>query len=190
MRTSDARGYEARETTRDGADLLIRAIRPDDKDLLQESFSRLSPESVYFRFFELKARLSERDLSYFTEVDFSRHVGLVATCQEGGSEHIVGVARYVVAPDARPIEAEAAFAVIDEYQNRGIGTLLLYHLANVGRGLGVEVFTGEVLGENLKMMEVFLHSGFDVHRCVDSGVIHVSFSIAHGAGGPPRIHRG
>ncbi len=185
---STARDYFATETTLDGEPFSIRAIRSEDKEGMRAAFHSLSKESIYFRFFELKQELTDRDLAYLTEIDFVNHVALVASLGSSGDGEGVGVARYIVEPGTEPLRAEAAFAVVDEHQGRGIGTQLLYHLARVGREAGVKVFEGEVLGENLKMMEVFLHSGFEIHRNVESGVIHVSFSIETGAGGPPRVH--
>lgn len=186
-RTDHARDYSARAETRDGEPFTIRAIRPEDKHHLREAFHSLSKETIYFRFFELKAELSDRELAYLTEVDFLDHVALVAVLGPRDNEEGLGVARYVVERGSEPLRAEAAFAVVDKHQNRGIGTQLLYHLAGVARNAGVEEFTGEVLGENFKMMEVFFHSGFDIHRNVESGVIRVSFSIETDGGGPPRL---
>ncbi len=182
-----ASAYEAVDATRDGERFLVRAIRPDDKERLLDAFRRLSPRSVYLRFFEFKPELSAEDLVYLTELDFAQHVGLVATLEEEGRETIAGVARYVLETDAEPQAAEAAFAVVDQHQGGGIGTLLLPHLARVGRACGVSTFDAEVLAENLKMMKVFLHSGFEVHRTLASGMIHVSFSIAEGTSKPPDV---
>ncbi len=182
-----ARNYSASAVTRDGEPFTIRAIRPEDKRHFLDAFHSLSKETVYFRFFELKEELTEKELAYLTDVDFVDHVALVAILGSSGNEQGAGVARYVIDRDTDPLRAEAAFAVVDEHQQRGIGTQLLYHLADVARSAGVEEFTGEVLGENLKMMEVFFHSGFDIHRNVESGVIHVSFPIGSEGGGPPRL---
>jgi len=182
-----ARDYSASAVTREGEPLTIRAIRREDKQHLRDGFLSLSKETVYFRFFELKEELSDRDLAYLTEVDFVDHVALVGLLGTGDNEEGVGVARYIVERGTDPLRAEAAFAVVDQHQNKGIGTQLLYHLADVARTAGVRVFTGEVLGDNFKMMEVFFHSGFDIHRSVESGVIHVSFSIESDGGGPPRL---
>lgn len=182
-----ARDYSASALTRGGEPFTIRAIRPEDKEHLLKAFHSLSKETIYLRFFELKAKLTDRELAYLTEVDFVDHVALVAVLGPEDDQEGAGVGRYIVDRDSDPLRAEAAFAVVDQHQNRGIGTQLLYHLAEVARGAGVKEFTGEVLGENLKMMEVFFHSGFDIHRNVESGVIHVSFSIETDGGGPPRL---
>lgn len=185
--SNDPRKYRESARTRDGVTFTIRAIRPNDKGQMRAAFREVSKETIYRRFFELKRELTDRDLAYFTEVDFVRHVALVATFDDGGGERGAGVGRYVVEEGTDPLQAEAALLVVDHYQNRGIGTQLLYHLAEIARSAGVRVFTGQVLGENHKMMEVFLHSGYEIHRQVESGVVKVSFSIEVGADGPPRV---
>ena len=85
------RGYSANAILRDGTPACIRAIRPDDKERLAGHFDRLSSDSRYHRFFGFRKAFTPRELSYFTEPDFLRHVVLVATIEEGtGSESIVG----------------------------------------------------------------------------------------------------
>ena len=170
---SDASRYEAEEILRDGGSIHIRAIRPDDKPRLIDHFRRLSQRSVYFRFFGVKKRLTDEELSRFTEPDFVRHVGLVATLREGEGERIIGVGRYMTHDTDH--RAEVAFAVADEHQRRGIGTLLLEHLAPLARANGVTEFEADVLGENNNMLEMFAKSGFVSRRSIDGGVVHVTF---------------
>lgn len=162
---------------RDGGSIHLRAIRPDDKARLVDHFKRLSARSVYFRFFGSKLRLTDDELRRFTELDFVRHVALVATLRERGEEQIIGVARYIMAPTAsgEPKRAEVAFAVPDAHQGRGIATLLLEELARIARGNGVDEFEANVLGENNRMLEVFGTSGFRVRRAIDGGVFYVTF---------------
>ena len=166
---SDASRYEVEEILRDGGSIHIRAIQPDDKPRLIDHFRRLSQRSVYFRFFGVKKRLTDEELSRFTEPDFVRHVGLVATLREGEGERIIGVGRYMTRDTGH--RAEVAFAVADEHQGRGIGTLLLEHLAPLARANGITEFEAEVLGENNKMLEVFAKSGFVARRSVEGGVV-------------------
>lgn len=170
----DLSKYEADEILRDGSSVRVRAIRPDDKSRLNEHFLRLSPRSIYFRFFGVKRRLTEDDLRRFTEVDFQRDVGLVATRRAEETEEIIGVGRFF---GTTPKRAEVAFAVRDDLQGRGVGTLLLEHLSRIAQGLGVEEFEADVLGENNRMLAVFRHSGFHVKRSIDAGIVHVSFPI-------------
>lgn len=172
----DPRHYAVDEILRDGGSIRVRAIRPDDKERLLENFGRLSARSVYFRFFSAKRRLTEKELAYFTELDFKSHVALVATLWENGEEKIIGVGRYFVVDSPEgPRRAEVAFAVVDEHQGRGIGTLLLQHLAPIARANGVTEFEADTLGENNQMIEVFANSGFRVTRSLEEGIVHISF---------------
>jgi acetyl coenzyme A synthetase (ADP forming)-like protein len=174
--TAPARAYAADVVLHDGGSIHLRAIRPDDRERLLEHFHGLSPQSVYFRFFGAKRRLTGPELRQFTELDFVDAVALVATLRDEHGEHIIGVGRYAViggAPGAR--RAEVAFAVLDRHQGRGIGTILLEHLARIARAGGVTEFQANVLGENNRMLEVFAQSGFGVRRSIEAGVFHVSF---------------
>lgn len=165
----ELRNYSARELLRDGSPIGIRAIRPDDKARLLEHFRSLSPRSVYFRFMGEHRKLTEDELAKFTELDFVTHVGLAATVGEGHAERFIGVGRYICADD--PKRAEVAFAVLDTYQGRGIGTLLLHHLGGIARARGVAEFEASVLGNNRQMLDVFEQSGFKVRHTFDSGVV-------------------
>jgi acetyl coenzyme A synthetase (ADP forming)-like protein len=172
----DPRHYAVEEILRDGGSIHVRAIRPDDRERLLDHFQRLSARSVYFRFFNAKRRLTDEELHRFTNVDFVRDVGLVATLLEGGVEHIIGVGRYALVPGTPA--AEVAFAVADEHQGRGIGSLLLDHLLRIARAAGVTEFQADVLGENNRMLDVFAASGLVVTSSRDAGIVHLSFATA------------
>jgi acyl-CoA synthetase (NDP forming)/GNAT superfamily N-acetyltransferase len=169
---TDFRAYAAEEVLRDGGSIHVRAIRADDKARLLEHFNSLSPRSVHLRFFGAKRRLTDTELVRFTELDFVRDVGLLATLRNGDSERIIAVGRYMSTAAGR---AEVAFAVADEHQGRGVGTVLLEHLASIARANGIREFEADVLGENNQMLSVFRKSGFVVQRSIDAGVIHFSF---------------
>jgi acetate---CoA ligase (ADP-forming) len=172
--SNDPRRYAAEGILRDGGSIHIRAIRPDDKQRLLDHFSRLSAQSVYFRFFRAKKRLTDDELVQFTEVDFRCNAALVASLGQGAEERFIGVGRYAVV-DADATRAEVAFAVADDYQGRGVGTLLLEHLAPIARANGITEFEADVLGENNRMLEMFAQSGFVVKRSIEDGVFHVTF---------------
>jgi GNAT superfamily N-acetyltransferase len=171
------RQYTANVFVRGGASVLVRAIRPDDKERLLAAFHRLSDQSVYFRFLRAKQNLSAKELAYFTEVDFDRHVSLIATVQEKELERIVASGRYIVT-DSFGKRAEVAFTVADDYQGQGIAPLLLQHLAKIASEKGVSAFEAEVHGENSKMLEVFAKSGFDLRQSMESGSVHAVMSIS------------
>ena len=112
---------------RDGTRVLIRPIEPEDKGLLLSGFEQLSEQSRYRRFLAPVPKLTESQLTYLTEVDHDTHEALVAV-DAGQPLRGLGVARYVRLQD-HPEIAEAAVTVIDAYQGRGLGTLLLALLA-------------------------------------------------------------
>jgi acetate---CoA ligase (ADP-forming) len=169
---TDLRNYSAHEVLRDGGSIRIRAIRPDDKERLLEHFNRMSQDSIYHRFFGLKRSLTPAELVRFTELDFKAHVALVATLREDGEERFIGVSRYICTVPGR---AEVAFAVLDEHQGRGVGTLLLEHLGRIAYAAGISEFQADVLGDNNRMLEVFAKSGFRTKRSIEGGVVHLSF---------------
>lgn len=177
---SDPRNYHADEYLRDGGLIHLRAIRPDDRERLLAHFHGLSQQSIYYRFIGLKHDLSERELNDLTQIDFVNHVALVATLFEEGEERIIGVARYI--RDAHPGRAEVAFAILDEYQGRGIATLLLDHLSRIARSAGITQFEATVLGDNRRMLEVFEHSGFAQTRFADGGTIRVTLRLGREPG--------
>jgi len=168
----DPRRYEANVVLKDGGSVQFRAIRPDDRERLRSLLGRVSSESLYFRFFGLKRKLSEDDLVKLTDLDFFREAALVATLRGEGEERIVGVGRYsAIDPPGEPLRrAEVAFLVEDAHQGRGIGTLLMEHLAPIARSRGITEFEADVLGENNRMLEVFQKSGFVIQRSFESGV--------------------
>jgi GNAT superfamily N-acetyltransferase len=171
---SDARRYCVDAAMLDGRAIRIRAIRPDDQERLQEHFRSLSKQSVYYRFMGIKRDLSRDDLKRLTELDFRNHVGLAATMTDNGRERFIGVGRYICG--AHHDRAEVAFAILDSFQGRGIGTLLLEHLRLIADANGVTEFEADVLGENRQMLEVFAHSGFEARKSLDSGVVHLHSS--------------
>lgn len=135
---------------RDGSQIRVRPIRPGDRRPLAEAFARLSPESRYRRFFTPMSELSERALSYLTEVDHHDHEALVALSDE---ELLVGVARYVRDAPASRV-AEAAITVSDDWQGRGLGRALLKRLASRAREEGVRQFSALVKVENPAAVEL------------------------------------
>jgi GNAT superfamily N-acetyltransferase len=166
--------YSAVESLRDGRAVEIRALRPDDRDSLFAALGRASAQSLYRRFFSVKRDFTEKETSFFLDVDFTSHVGLVAVVEEAGRSAIVAGGRYVVVGAGR---AEAAFAVIDQFQGQGVGKALLRHLVVIARTAGLQELIAEVLPENIAMLKVFEKSGLPLRTNREAGAVHVALQL-------------
>ena len=155
---------------RDGSRVEIRPIRPDDKELLADGYSHLSPETQRRRFLTAKPRLSSSDLRYLTEVDGERHVALVAVPADG-PDAILAVGRFV--RDARdPASAEFAIVVADQYQGRGLGRELARLLAAEARSRGIRRFTAVVLADNVAVRRLMATIGYGLADRRPAGGVH------------------
>jgi GNAT superfamily N-acetyltransferase len=190
--------YLEHATLRDGTEVRLRLLRPDDKQLLREGFERLSPESRYRRFFAFKSHLTEEELRYLTEVDGVDHLAIAAgRVNPDGSEEGLGVARFIVVrpqgdgDGAGDRVAEAAVAVVDDMQGRGLGSLLLQRLIAAAKERGVQRFRGEMLGSNRQAQEFFASLAPGAKTRYDEGVAVIEIEIptlepAHPHREPPR----
>jgi GNAT superfamily N-acetyltransferase len=141
---------------KDGSGVLVRPVTAADKPLFVAGFARLSEESRYRRFLAAKKRLSGDELAFFTELDHHGHEALGAVDPATGEG--LGVARYVCDP-ARHGIAEAAVAVIDDWQGRGLGRVLLERLAIRAHDEGIRHFSASLLVENRAMLALFERLG-------------------------------
>ncbi|MET1062296.1 MAG: GNAT family N-acetyltransferase [Aeromicrobium sp.] len=162
--------WEADVLLRDGRVAQLRPIRAADAALIVEFYARVSEESKYFRFFAPYPRLSDKDVARFTTVDHDRRVAFVVTLHG----EIIGVGRYDAITDD---EAEVAFLVEDAHQGRGVGQLLLEHLAQAGRERGLLRFIADVLPSNARMQQIFREMGYQVEGMIEDGVQRLSFQI-------------
>ncbi|MGH2634344.1 MAG: GNAT family N-acetyltransferase [Tepidiformaceae bacterium] len=170
----------AHETTRpeafvlrDGRELVIRRIQPDDARRLAALTEHLSAEALRLRFFTPVRHLDEQTLRHFSEVDFERRAAFVATFPI--QDEVVAVGRYEAFDEH---SAEVAFVVLDELHGLGLASELLQHLAALGRQRGFDLFTAMVLAENSEMLDVFRHSGFPMTTSFEAGVTQVRMAIA------------
>ena len=155
---------------RDGATVRIRPIAPEDRDALQAMVRGMSHESSYHRFFRAKKELLPDELDHFTRLDYEKRMAFVAVLDG----RLVGVGRYDTV-GGEPTAAEAAFAVADDYQQRGIGSLLLYRLTEYAERKGIDAFVAYVLADNHVMLRVFRSAGYRVTRDLEDGVFTVEF---------------
>lgn len=157
----------------DGTTVQLRSIRPDDAPAIVAMHGRFSERTRYLRYFSPYPRIPERDLRRFVNVDHrDREAFVVLT-----GDRIVAVGRYERLGPGSP-DAEVAFVVEDEHQGRGIGSVLLEHLADAARRTGITSFVAEVLPTNGAMQRVFVDFGYQVQRQFADGVVHLNFPIA------------
>ena len=161
---------------RDGSKIKLRPIAPEDEPLLHDAVAAMSERTVYFRFFSPIKRMSDALAHRLAVVDYEDRFAIVATSQKPAtSERIVGVARY---DRARGTDvAEVAVAVIDEFQRRGLGGILLAELARVGRRHGIKTFQLIVLPENREMLGLLRKLGWIHQARLAGGVYEIAFDL-------------
>jgi RimJ/RimL family protein N-acetyltransferase len=166
------------ERLRDGAAVLIRPIRADDKRMLSDGLRRLSDDSVQRRFLTPKRSFSRAELRYLTEVDGRDHVALVAEYPAEPVRRLIAVARFVRLADDREA-AEVAITVADDWQRRGLGSQLTELLAADARRLGIRRFTATMAADNLPAHRLMgkLTDHMEQHY-VGSGVDELVLDIA------------
>lgn len=177
------RHWEADVVASDGGIVHLRPILSSDADALLRFHETLSERTRYLRFFGPYPRIPPRDLARFTTVDHRARVAFI--CLLG--DEIIAVGRYEGLPgDGGPggttgtsgiDSAEVAFVARDEHQGRGLGSILLEHLAAAARENGLRRFEAEVLVENHAMVRVFRQAGYHVSRAFADGVLHLEFDI-------------
>jgi RimJ/RimL family protein N-acetyltransferase len=172
---TNAADYAAIERLREGTTIEIRALRPDDQSDMLAAVDRTSTQSLRRRFFVPKRGFSEKEISFFMNIDFTNHVALVAQIEEDGRHVIAGGGRYII---VQPGQAELAFVVVDAYQGKGIGTALMRHLLAIARDAGLQELIAEVLPENATMLKVFGGFGFRARSGGDPQVRHLVLQLS------------
>jgi GNAT superfamily N-acetyltransferase len=182
--------YVEHATLRDGTAVYLRLVLPEDKELLRAGFDRLSPESRYARFLAPKASLSDDELRYLCDIDHEEHFAIGALLDDSDDEGEddghggrrrrapvgLGIARFIKLADP-PNTAEAAIAVADEVQHRGLGQLLFLRLVSAAAERGIERFRCEVLSTNASMAGLIEQIAPDRTIEVGQGVMSVEIPL-------------
>jgi GNAT superfamily N-acetyltransferase len=171
--STDLSRYSMFETLRNGQVIEIRATKPEDRDEMMKAIGRTSNESLYRRFFSPKRAFSEKEVNYLLEIDFVKHVALVAVLEET-SRPIIAGGRYIV---YQPGCAELAFVVEDAYQGKGIGSLLMRHLIAIARKAELDELHAEVLPSNESMLKVFERTGLAISTTRDQYNVHITLRL-------------
>jgi acyl-CoA hydrolase/GNAT superfamily N-acetyltransferase len=166
---------ETYRTTRTGMQLFLRPVKISDEPLLKDFFYSLSDRSMSRRFISARRDMPHERLQEFVIIDYTREITILALTGEVDNPFLVGVGQYGV--DEATHTAEVAFAVRDDYQNRGIGTELLSYLTYLAKREGLLGFTAEVLVDNRPMLHVFEKGGFDIRRKTEAGVYDLQMTF-------------
>ncbi|RKY26099.1 MAG: acetyl-CoA hydrolase, partial [Planctomycetota bacterium] len=138
-------------------------------------FYRASKKTTYYRFHGQLQTMRHRDAQRYCNIDYDRDMVIVAVTREEGNERVIALGQYSVYPATGM--AECAFLVVDEYQNKGIGTYMLHRLIKIARDKNVKGFIAEVLFGNQAMLRVFHKCGYVIKSRVEDGVYHLSFTF-------------
>ena len=149
----------------DGSEVLIRPLRAEDAAMEQEFVQHLSPDSRYRRFMSSLKELPPGKLKYLTEIDYQKHLALVAIIERDGEQIEIGVVRYVADPSGT--NCEFAIAIDDEWQGSGVAGILMLTLIDAARARGMQRMEAFILASNDKMIKFAKQLGFSVHRDPD-----------------------
>ena len=166
---------EGYDTLNDGTQIFFRPVKTTDDAALSEMLYSLSPSSLQRRYMTSTMRFPHRDIQQLTNVDYLQNISIVGTVPGVSGDEIVAIAQYFLDPKTQ--SAEVAFIVQDEWQQKGMGTLLLQYLTRIATQRGVKQFYAKVLPTNKPMLAVFYNSGYKVNTEFDGDVYHISYAL-------------
>ncbi len=166
---------ETNVALKDKTNVFIRPIRPADEPLVKEMFYSFSERTRYLRFHGPIKAFPHARLQVFCNIDYDQEMTLIGAVGQPGDEEVVALGCYI--HDQGENTAEVAFAVRDDWQNKGLGSILFRKLVDIGRAKGIQTFFAEVLPENLPMLAVFHHSGCGVATRAENGAVHVTITL-------------
>ena len=166
--------YEMLWTLKNGQDVLLRPIKPEDEPMWLEMFQNFSEESIRYRFFQMLKDTPHAVRVRYCNIDYDREVAMVAELLEEGRRKILGVARVSFEPDGKT--GEMAFVVGDRWQNQGLGTKMVDYALDIAAGMGVESVYAIMLPDNYRALSLTKKMGFDIEYLSD-GTVKGSLSL-------------
>ena len=166
---------ERYDTLYDGTQIFFRPVRPTDEPALSEMLYSLSKKSVRTRYMTHTMAFPHKDVQQLTNVDYRQDISIVGTVPRISGDQIVALAQYFLDPKTRA--AEVAFIVQDEWQQKGMGTLLLDYITKIAEKRGVRRFYAKVLPINKPMLAVFRNSRYEVSTEFDGDVYSISYEL-------------
>lgn len=160
--------YETIWKLKNGQDVLLRPIKPEDEFMWLEMFQSLSEESIRYRFFQMLKDTPHEVRVRYCNIDYDREVAIVAELMEGGRRKLLGVSRLNIEPDGK--HGEMSFLVSDRYQGLGLGTKLVDYTLDIAKEKGVENLYAIMLPDNYRAISLTRKMGFDLEYLSDSTV--------------------
>lgn len=156
---------------KDGTEVLLRPIRPEDEPLEEELIRGFSEETSRFRFFQVIREITHEMLVRFCNIDYDREMAIIAEYSGGGRRRNIGVGRLIMEPDKK--RGEFAVVVADDFQGKGLGTKLVDFLIEIAEEKDLESIYGIVLPENTKMIDLCRRLGFEIRYKDDSFMVEL-----------------
>ncbi|MEM1586677.1 MAG: bifunctional acetate--CoA ligase family protein/GNAT family N-acetyltransferase [Candidatus Bathyarchaeia archaeon] len=154
--------YISEHILRDGNRVTLRPARPEDEPLLIELFKALSTETMRLRFFRIMKEIDHYTAARYCNIDYGREMTIVAETEVGGRRRLIGMANLIAQPDG--CSSEISVVVGDPWQNKGLGSIMIDHLIEVGRDMGQKKLFGEFLAENRKVFHILRKRGFEIKK--------------------------
>jgi acetyltransferase len=154
--------YTANWKLKNGTSVVLRPIKPEDETLLDELFQSFSEETMRFRFFQTIKEMPHETLTRYCNVDYDREIAIVTETKEGNERKIVGVARLILQPGQK--HGEFAVVVGDPWQGLGLGFKLVNYIIEIGKDMGLEKISGDILSNNQKMFRLCTKMGFKMEQ--------------------------
>jgi acetyltransferase len=167
--------YESTLTLKDGRTIFLRPIKPSDKYLVIDLFTKLSSDSVYLRFLRPLDSLSEDLLYQFTNVNYRNDFALVGMINEDGKDAIIAIARY--AYSSEDDNTELAVTVRDDWQRCGVGRSLLEKTVEIGKEHGIFRYMAIIAPHNKIIMNTLIGLGYRINNSIKNGFFYVEILV-------------
>jgi acetate---CoA ligase (ADP-forming) len=171
--------YKEHVFLKNGQGIFLKPATPDDISRVESFMTRVSRESLRMRFMASISQVSANVIKELCSGDFKSNGCLLAITGANGNGKVIGLGNYITSANGHT--AEVAFLIEDDYQGKGIGTLILERLAGLAAANGFVEFEAEVLPENQQMINVFKSSGFEKHQVWDSDTVHIELPVGGAA---------
>lgn len=172
----DWQNYREYVLLRDGQGITLRAATTEDAPAVEKLINKVSDTSRYFRFMAEVSYVSRSTVEQMCRNNPREQASLLAILGDGETGQVIGIGNYVSL--AVKNVAEVAFLVDDQFQGKGIGTLLLERLAGIAAANGFVGFEAEMLYDNQKMMTVFKDAGFELVQIPGGSTVHIEFPVS------------